>query len=332
MDLWDVAKVMWRRRGVTVPLLLLTAIAAVFALLTIPPGYSARAQIAFLAPPVAQPGQVANPFTAAGLAEYVSIALNSQEIRQQLGQSGLLSDYSVTFTSESLPLIGLEVVGKEQEEVAKTVDRLIQMVQTEAAKLQTAAGPGQAIAVSVADAGDDIRVVRSAGRRALVVIAGVGLLITAGVALSVDALTRRRSRAPEPPQRRLVPRQSVAPAHPVRRQEPAEPETAGAAAMPAGSRLSGSSVVRVATVRAAVASRAAGESAAAEGEAVVKEVERLEAAVTVPLDQVAVESQGDNDVTVVLPLAGMARTNGKQGKGPLGKRLSGDAADAATKR
>ena len=112
MDLWDVAKVMWRRRGVTVPLLLLSAIAAVFALLTIPPGYSAKAQIAFLAPPAAAPGQAANPFTVGGLAEFLSITLNRQEIRQQVIQDSLSADYQVTFKSEGLPLIGLEVVGQ----------------------------------------------------------------------------------------------------------------------------------------------------------------------------------------------------------------------------
>src|SRR5688500_12392167 len=146
MDLWDVATVMWRRRGVTVPLLLLSVIAAGFALLTIPPAYSAKAQIAFLAPPAAQPALVNNPFTVGSLAEYLSITLNRQEIRQQVGQDGLDADYLVTFKSGGLPVLGLEVVGREKETVAKTVDRLIRLVESEAAKLQTNVGPGDAIA------------------------------------------------------------------------------------------------------------------------------------------------------------------------------------------
>jgi hypothetical protein len=142
MDLWDVAKVMWRRRGVTVPLLLLSVMAAVFALLTIPPGYSAKAQIAFLAPNAASTGLVNNQFSGGSLAEYLSISLNRLELRQRVAQDGLLSDYRVTFEAENLPLLGLEVVGKDQEAVAKTVDRLIRMVEAEAAQLQTNVAPG----------------------------------------------------------------------------------------------------------------------------------------------------------------------------------------------
>jgi hypothetical protein len=58
---------------------------------------------------------------------------------------------------------------------------------------------------------------------------------------------------------------------------------------------------------------------------------RLADAVTVLLDQGA-DGTGDNDVTVVLPLAGVSRPNGKQNKGPLGKRVSGDAPGGAKKR
>ena len=46
MDLWDVAKVMWRRRWVALPLLLLSMVAAVFALMTVPPDYQVTGQVA----------------------------------------------------------------------------------------------------------------------------------------------------------------------------------------------------------------------------------------------------------------------------------------------
>jgi hypothetical protein len=341
MDLWDVATVMWRRRGVTVPLLLLSVIAAVFALLTIPPAYSAKAQIAFLAPAGAQPGLVNNPFTAGSLAEYLSITLNRQEIRQQVGQDGVSAGYVVTFKSEGLPVLGLEVVGREKEAVAGTVARLIGLVESEAAKLQTNVGSGQAIAVSVADRGDDIRVVRAAGRRALVVIAGVGLFATAGVALSVDALIRRRSRGPEPPQRRLVPRQSVVVAEPVRRLGSAQRTESVAVGAAATGDAAGRALARRAEAARAAAAGDAEVRVAAEQDAPAREASESEAgeresdaanAVTVLLDQASSESLGDTDVTVVMPLAGVSRPNGKQSKGPLGKRVSGDAPGGAKKR
>ena len=163
--------------------------------------------------------------------------------------------------------------------MVKTVDRLIRLVETEAAKLQTNVASGGAIAVSVADRGDDIRVVRAAGRRALVVIVGVGLFATAGVALCVDALIRRRSRGPEPPQRRLVPRQSVPAPQPARRPSPAPSAEAGvavpaaskaavgAAAVTGGSRLVSTAAVREALGRATPRSGPAWHSGSRNGSA-----------------------------------------------------------------
>ncbi len=308
MDLWDVARVMWRRGGVTFPLLLLSAIAAVFALLTIPPGYTAKAQFALLPAASAQTtgaGEPANPFTVGTLAEFISISLNSPQVRQQMTRDGFSADYVISFKPENLALLGLQVTSREQETAAKTVDRLVQLIQAEVARLQSTLKPEQAITVSVVDRGE-IRLIREAGMRALAVIMGVGLLVTAGVALVVDALVRRRSK----PLARKVTAPSAAP--------PASAIRAATAAAQA-------SVIEAPAVRVATASPA---------EAAVDEDSRLANAVTVLLEEASSPDTADNDVTVVLPLAGVARTSTKPPAQPGSgrKRKLGDAPDGAKTR
>ncbi len=320
MDLWDVAKVMWRRRGVTVPLLLLTAVGAVFSLLTIPPTYSARAQVAFLTPAAAQG---ANPFNASSLAEFLSISLNRLEVRGQLGQEGLATDYRVTFRPDNLPLIGLEVVGRQEEAVARTVDRLIRMVEAETVRLQANIPPAQAITASVADRGDDLAVVRKAGRRALTIIAGIGLLITAAVALAVDALIRRRSRPAAPPPRQLIPRQSTS-AMAASAAEPGKAEDPLAETPPAAVEEPGEAEAR----KGEDAPQKPGDEPEPKGQ---KAPVDLGDAVTILLDQNSTESSADNDVTIPLPLAGVSRSADKP-KGALASKKSGETSGRGKKR
>src|SRR5581483_3820423 len=133
MDLWDVAKVMWRRRWVAAPLLLLSLVAAIFALLTVPPDYTAKAQIAVLPPQQAtggaRPGETAlvNPFTPDTLAEFVSATLNRPEIRRQMQAGGFATDYELSMKGFGLTTIDIKVSAKSNHAVTATLHRLIEM-------------------------------------------------------------------------------------------------------------------------------------------------------------------------------------------------------------
>lgn len=212
MDLWDVAKVMWRRRWVAAPLLLLSAVAAIFALLTVPPDYTAKATIAVLPPQQAtggaRPGETAlvNPFTPDTLAEFVSATLNRPEIKRQMFAAGFSTDYELTMKGFGLTTIDIKVSAKSNQAVTATLRRLIEMVQAEFSRHQVNLTPLESITTNVIDEGEEVTVVRTVGKRTLIVIVGVGLLVTVAVSLWVDALIRRRStRLPEIHESRAVP-------------------------------------------------------------------------------------------------------------------------------
>jgi hypothetical protein len=300
MDLWDVAKVMWRRRWVAAPLLLLSFVAAIFALLTVPPDYTAKAQIGVLPPQQAtggaRPGETAlvNPFTPDTLAEFVAASLNRPEIKRQLFAAGFCVDYEMTMKGFGLTTIDIKATCKSNQAVAATLHRLIEMVQAEFAKHQVNLTPLESITSNVIDEGEEVSVVRTVGKRTLIVIVGVGLIVTVAVSLWVDALIRRRSlRMPE--------------VHEARGAVPISPAVGVASAAPP-----------VAYVPNATSHSATGQSVTSQS-VTSQNVKSQSAANAAP---VSLDDGGppDNDSTVVLPLASVSWASGSKKKNhPGGK-------------
>jgi hypothetical protein len=214
MDLWDVAKVMWRRRWVALPLLLLSMVAAVFALLTVPPDYTVTGQVAITPAasaedPVGGPVRPKNPYTVVTLGQLTTVYLNRPEAKRQLAAEGLSSDYEITMETFGLAMLEIKVLAKSVPQATQTLARLIEMVRDEFRHRQDAFSlPNEKkINPEVLNAGEEITVVRTVGKRTLIVIVGVGLLITVAVSLWVDALVRRRQSrgVAAPPARFAVP-------------------------------------------------------------------------------------------------------------------------------
>ncbi|WP_020523177.1 hypothetical protein [Catelliglobosispora koreensis] len=211
MDLWDVAKVMWRRRWVAVPLLLLAMVAAVFALLTVPPDYNIKGQLAVTSPTVvnndAKGTTPVNPFSPNTLAEYTVIRGNGAEVHNMLKAEGLSPEFELTAKTFGLTVIEINVLAKSEASARATLDRLIQLIQSEFEQRQSGFNlpKGGTIQTEVLDPGEKVEVVRTVGKRTLIVIVGVGILVTVAVSLWVDALVRRRYlRVPESPEARAV--------------------------------------------------------------------------------------------------------------------------------
>jgi hypothetical protein len=275
MDLWDVAKVMWRRRWVALPLLLLSMVAAVFALMTVPPDYQVTGQVAITPPaaaddPVGGPVRPKNPYTVVSLGQLTSLYLNRPEAKRQLAAEGLSPNYEMSMETFNLALVEIKVTAKSVPQATQTLARLIELLRDEFRHRQDAfnLAPEKKINPEVLNAGEEIVVVRTVGKRTLIVIVGVGILVTVAVSLWVDALVRRR-------QSRL-----------------------GAAAQPA---------------RFAVPMPPAPMSPAPAGRSgpFPPLLPNAANAATVEVD-----GEGDNDSTIVLPLAGVAWTTAK------GKRAS----------
>jgi hypothetical protein len=199
MDLWDVAKVMWRRRWVALPLLLLSMVAAVFALLTVPPDYQVTGQVAITPPaaaddPVGGPVRPKNPYTVVSLGQLTSLYLNRPEAKRQLAAEGLSPDYEMNMETFNLALVEIKVTAKTVTQATDTLARLIELLRDEFRHRQDAfnLAPEKKINPEVLNAGEEIVVVRTVGKRTLIVIVGVGILVTVAVSLWVDALVRRR--------------------------------------------------------------------------------------------------------------------------------------------
>lgn len=213
MDLWDVAKVMWRRRWVAAPLLLLSLVGAVFALLTVPPDYKVTCQLAVIPASTAgslAAGSTVNPFTVDSLAELIAVDLNRAEVKRQLEAQGRTPEYEVAADRwNGLTKFAIDVEGKSSAQATTTCAQLTDMVQQEAQQRQERfnLADGAEITVEVIDRGEEITVVRTVGKRTLIVIVGVGVLVTVAVSLWVDALIRRRHlrEPPMPPARFAVP-------------------------------------------------------------------------------------------------------------------------------
>jgi hypothetical protein len=312
MDLWDVAKVMWRRRWVAAPLLLLSFVAAVFALLTVPPDYTAKATIAVLPPQQAtggaRPGETAlvNPFTPDTIAEFVSASLNRPEIKRQMFAAGFCVDYELTMKGFGLTTIDIKVTCKSNQAVTATLHRLIEMVQAEFARHQVNLTPLESITSNVIDEGEEISVVRTVGKRTLIVIVGVGLIVTVAVSLWVDALIRRRSlRLPE--------------THEARASVPISPAVGVVStAPPVAYTPSAANGTATGTGTAAGTGKGVAKGTATPaGTAKAVNVANPASAATVSLEE---SPAADNDSTVVLPLSGVSWNSGSKKKNhPGGK-------------
>ncbi|HEX6682356.1 MAG TPA: hypothetical protein VF062_06150 [Candidatus Limnocylindrales bacterium] len=265
---------------------------AVFALLSVPPDYTVVGQVAVTpapAPddPVGGPVRPKNPYTVVTLGELTLTYLNRPEAKRQLAAEGLSPDYEITMKTFGLALIDIKVTAKAVPQATQTLARLIEMLRDEFRHRQDAFQLAQEkkITPEVLNAGEEIVVVRTVGKRTLIVIVGVGILITVAVSLWVDALVRRRqSRGmAQPPARFAVP-MPPAPLSPA----------------PAGRSGPFPPVIPVTPV--------------------IPVIPNAANAATVPIDA----GEEDNDNTIVLPLAGVSWTiaQGKRGAAASGETTS----------
>jgi capsular polysaccharide biosynthesis protein len=204
VDVWDLAKLMGRRWYLTVPMLLLTVAGTVWTITTIKPDYTSTGTI-ILVPPAdktpltTQELAKTNTWVELGedvMAQAVTISVQTQATRTEIAADGLASaTYEVSSEARS-NLITVTGTAPTPEMAQRVVQRVMQQITTEVREQQAAFNPkpGRAITTQVLDEGDSIQVVTSATKRAAVVIAGIGLLLTAAVSIVCDVLLRRRER------------------------------------------------------------------------------------------------------------------------------------------
>jgi capsular polysaccharide biosynthesis protein len=204
VDFWDLTKLLVRRWVIVLPMLALSVALAVLTVGQVKPDYVATAYVQ-LVPPVLEetkPGQATpdqrNPWLGLGLQTIGNAAIvtvTDQSVIDQLKAGGYSDSYTLTMASQS-PLITFEVIGKSAQQARDTAEQLVSRYAKSVSTLQSTYGVsvGDSITARRLDLGTNVVKSTSKVKRALVAVAGAGLLLTVAVTVGFDAWVRRRRR------------------------------------------------------------------------------------------------------------------------------------------
>ncbi|GAB4047210.1 YveK family protein [Catellatospora paridis] len=204
MDLWDITKLLARRWMIFVPLLVVCGAVAALATARVNPSYVATSYVQLVPPTIGQvqPGQAnafdRNPWAGLGLQALGNasiVTVTDASVAKELYDNGYSDSYTVLL-SPSSPLITFEVVGDSAAQANGTTEQLITRFSRTVSTLQTAYGVKQADMITSyrLDVGTNVKESSSTIKRAAVVFAGVGFLLSIGLTIAIDALLRRRQR------------------------------------------------------------------------------------------------------------------------------------------
>jgi capsular polysaccharide biosynthesis protein len=210
VDFWDLTKLLKRRWYLSLPILLLTAVASIYTLTSMKPDYVATSHVQVF-PPASRPAEQGepsleqrNPWMMLGvynLANAAMLTIQQQSVVEALVAADLSDTYTATLGS-GMPIVTIEVTGTSQEQAIATSDELIRRFSASVVDLQA-----QVYGVSTADLatarsidlGPNVEPSTGRVKRAVIGIAGAGVVLAVAVSVAVDslALRRRRRLAPE---------------------------------------------------------------------------------------------------------------------------------------
>jgi hypothetical protein len=202
MDLWDVSRLMVRRWPVSVPLLLLAVVATVLTASNVRPDYVGTTYVSLL-PPTAQrravEGQTLrlNPWDTERLTNAVIVRLNTKSVADQVEAEGFTGTWEAGLHETYDSVVRIEVRSHTPAQARSTIARLLTELDEEVVRQQAKypnLGPDDKITTARLDSGDDVEISTGKIKRATVVMAVIGLLLTAAVSVAVDALLARRMR------------------------------------------------------------------------------------------------------------------------------------------
>ena len=138
MDLWDVAKLLWRRLWLTLPLILVTMSVAAYFALTMQPDYKAIGNVILLAPTQAKPepakgvSTTVSPWNVWSLSDTLVIYLARADIKQEFLTAGLSQEWTASVAGTQLPIIQVEVVAPSVTASNAALTRLVNVLTSQA--------------------------------------------------------------------------------------------------------------------------------------------------------------------------------------------------------
>lgn len=198
----DALRVLARRWYVLLAGLLLVGVANALVTVLVPTNYQASANVLFLLPPTASGDKPVNPYlnTPQGLvltSAIVGGVVSTPEEQRNMFASGFTSDYAVSQTpGTGFPLLAISVQDSNPTMAVRTLKEVIRRVDAELSRMQVAANApvSQRIMASTFSVTDQAEPLHGAKIRAIAIVAGVGIVLTALAAFVLDGASRRRAR------------------------------------------------------------------------------------------------------------------------------------------
>jgi hypothetical protein len=204
LDFWDITKVLGRHWRIALPMFLLTVVLTTLTAVQVKPGYVATAYVQLVPPkPIVVPlgapePEQRNPWLKQGLTTLgnaVIVTVLDLSYVHQLEAQGLAGKYTVVMDGAT-PQITFTVTGKTREQAVTTANTLVERYDQRIVGMQTSIGvaPVDLITGTRLDSGTNVTLSHSTLKRALVVVIGLGLVLTASIAVGYDIWLRRRAR------------------------------------------------------------------------------------------------------------------------------------------
>jgi hypothetical protein len=203
MDFWDLTKLIFRRWPISLPILLLSIAATLFTAKSVKPDYVMTSYVQ-LVPPysvgTAESPNAAlrNPWNSLGLSTLGQAAIyatQDQKFVDQLKSQRHTTNFSLTLGYPD-PIITVQVVGRTPSDAVATTGLVLGKLETTARTLQKQYGAQDPTLIQTQrlDQGENVTVSGGKVKRAIVAVAGVGLMLMAGLTILFDVLMRRRAR------------------------------------------------------------------------------------------------------------------------------------------
>jgi capsular polysaccharide biosynthesis protein len=204
LDFWDLTKLLGRQWRISLPMLLVTAVLTVLTVTHVKPNYVSTAYIQLVAPTPPQATATdptpatRNPWVGQGLQTIGNAALISvQDLSyvHALTARGLSDKFTAQMGGDT-PLITLAVTGNTRAQAAATATQMVGQFSTSLHSLQIEQGVATVDLITDLrlDSGSNITVSSSKIKRAIVIVVGLGLLLTVAITVGADAWMRRRAR------------------------------------------------------------------------------------------------------------------------------------------
>jgi hypothetical protein len=203
LDFWDLTKLIFRRWKIALPLLLLTIVASGYIGASAKPDYVMTAYVQIVPASISPTDNPAtalqrNPWSQLGLntvAQAAIYATQDQEFLDSLKAGGHTQNYTLTLTYPD-PIVTIQVVGTTPADATDTSLIVIKRFRDSITALQKQSGVKDPDLIGTArlDQGQNLKPSTGKVKRSVIAIFAAGLMLTGGVTIGFDAVTRRRAR------------------------------------------------------------------------------------------------------------------------------------------